>query len=422
MKAFVLATLLFAVTSPDLSGKSGPIPVTLEKSPEGYRLMRDNQPYFVKGAGAEDHLEQLASAGGNSVRTWGSEQTRELLETAHKNGLTVTAGLWIEHERHGFDYDDPEQVRAQIARHKAAVDEFKDHPALLMWGVGNEVWIEAENEKVWDTIEAVAAYIKEVDPAHPVMTVLPHVSAEEVAYIKSRCPSVDLLGFNSYGGIAKVGADARKFGWNGPFVIAEWGANGPWEVEKTAWGAEIEPTTTEKAKQRLDRYTYIREDPNCLGGYAFFWDRKQETTRTWFNLFLDDDSAVEGVDVLQYLWTGQFPVHRAPQISQVKLNGKRPEENVTTPPGGTLEATFSILGDDSGAFHTTWKCFRESADKRTGGDREQSPDLIPITYRRESPSKACFQAPEEPGAYRLFVFVTTPHGKAAAANIPFLVE
>ena len=43
--------------------------VKLEKVDGGARLLRDGQPYFIKGAGGKQRLAELAACGGNSIRT-----------------------------------------------------------------------------------------------------------------------------------------------------------------------------------------------------------------------------------------------------------------------------------------------------------------------------------------------------------------
>ena len=70
-----------------------------------FSLLRDGQPYFVKGGGGDERsLASLAAAGGNSVRLWGDDNLGKTLDEAHKLGLTVTAGIWLGQVRQGFHH------------------------------------------------------------------------------------------------------------------------------------------------------------------------------------------------------------------------------------------------------------------------------------------------------------------------------
>ena len=62
-------------------------------------------------------------------------------------------GLDIARERHGFDYSDQAAVIAQNEAMMRDVIRLKDHPALLMWGLGNELNLRAKNDSVWDAME-----------------------------------------------------------------------------------------------------------------------------------------------------------------------------------------------------------------------------------------------------------------------------
>ncbi|MEI6107021.1 MAG: glycoside hydrolase family 2 TIM barrel-domain containing protein [Opitutae bacterium] len=401
-----------------------PVRVELRETTAGFELRRGGEPFFVRGAGGVQHLDRLAASGANSVRTWGTDQTSVVLDQAQQVGLAVCAGLWVEHERNGFNYDDPVAVQAQIARHKQAVDQFKKHPALLLWAVGNEVEARAANPKVWDTIEAVAAYIKQTDPLHPVMVVTAHVSAAAVAQIRQRCPSVDLLGCNSYAGLKVLAQDVRKSGWPGAYLVTEWGSDGNWEVDKTPWGAEIEATSTEKAFQYALRYPLILQDhTRCLGSYAFYWGQKQETTPTWFNLYTENGAETEGIEVLQFLWTARSPAVLAPRITPIRLNGRGATAGVVVVPGTMLHAEFALARGEPGEVRIKWALQPESGDKRFGGDRELRPaDLtLPAIPAAVDPRQLNFPAPAQPGAYRLYVTVYGPGPKAATANFPFQV-
>ena len=92
-----------------------PIKVTVQKKGEdNFVLLREGKPYYVKGAGGQDYLDRVKKYGGNSIRTWSNDNARAILDSAYKYGLTVMMGLWVQHERHGFNYDDKEAVYYQL--------------------------------------------------------------------------------------------------------------------------------------------------------------------------------------------------------------------------------------------------------------------------------------------------------------------
>ena len=389
-----------------------------------FRLVVDGHPFFVKGAGADRHFDRLANAGANTIRTWGSDQTVRFLDEAQAVGLKVIAGLWVEHERHGFDYDDSAAVAGQIELHKADILKFKDHPALLMWMVGNELEHQSRNDKVWDTVEALAAFIKEVDPHHPVGTVTAHPNREVIGKIVKQCPSLDILGFNSYAGLPVVQRTVEASAWLGPYLVTEWGPNGSWEVGVTSWGAEIEPSSTEKAEQYLLRYKFILEARDrCLGSCMFFWGQKQETTSTWYGIFTGDGLHTEVFDVMSYLWGGEFPAERTPRLIQLKMNDHNPEENLSVEPESGIGADFILTRGDLNRCGISWEVFQESSDKRTGGDAEIVPEKVAMDFKQtDVRTSVQFAAPADPGAYRLYLYVDGPGGGVVTANFPFRVN
>ena len=124
------------------------IPVHVVEQDGKFTLYRDGQPYFIKGVGGTSKFELLAETGGNSLRTWGSpDYNKSFLDRAHEAGLSVAIGMWVDHERHGFDYSDDAVVRDQIERHCKIIDKYKDHPAVLLWGIGNEVELQSKNPR-----------------------------------------------------------------------------------------------------------------------------------------------------------------------------------------------------------------------------------------------------------------------------------
>ena len=123
-----------------LETRAQAVPVEVVLRADGsWQLERGGAPFFVKGAGGDGSMEALAAAGGNALRTWSSDRGRAVLDSAQAHGLVVMMGLWMGHERHGFNYSDDWARQDQLERFRKVVRELKDHPALLMWGVGNEV-------------------------------------------------------------------------------------------------------------------------------------------------------------------------------------------------------------------------------------------------------------------------------------------
>ena len=93
-----------------------------------FHLQRNGEEYFVKGAGGDGSRELLRACGGNSVRTWGVDNLGPVLDEAWKQGLTVTAGIWLGHKEHGFDYNSAEQVAEQYEKARAAISRASRAP------------------------------------------------------------------------------------------------------------------------------------------------------------------------------------------------------------------------------------------------------------------------------------------------------
>ena len=178
-------------------GFSKPCKVEIVKNQQEFQLLKDGKLYYIKGAGAKSHFELLANSGANSIRVC-STNNESYMDSAQKHNLTVSLGLYVRPERSGMDYNDKYAVKGQIEQLKKEILKFKDHPALLIWGIGNEVDLRYSNFKVWETIEELAKFIKKVDPNHPTMTVIAGLDPSKVFMIKKYCPSVDILGLNVY--------------------------------------------------------------------------------------------------------------------------------------------------------------------------------------------------------------------------------
>ncbi len=411
----------------DTGSPAGPLTVEVRKTAEGYQLLRDGSPYFVRGVGGDYDFTTLPKIGGNSFRTWGAEQLdetrigddgveRPLLDHAHRLGLSVAAGYWMEHPRAGFDYTDAGAVRAQLDRLRAFVERHKDHPAILLWGLGNEVEIDVDDrEVVFSALNDAAKLVKSIDPHHPTMIVLAGIGDDKGADAARWCPDVDIIGVNSYGGLKVLAQGVEAQGVDKPFIVAEYGPVGHWEMPTTPWGAEKEQTSTEKAEFILENYeSTVAGSALSLGGYAFKWGFKQERTATWFGMFLSDGTPLQSIETLQRLW-GVEPASSAPRLmDSIEVDF----DPLGVGPGQEVRASIDAQDPDGDPLSFEWVIRAETTDRRAGGDREEAPPEIE-RFTTDAGS-ATFRTPSSPGAYRVFVYVRDGTW-AATANVPFLV-
>jgi Glycosyl hydrolases family 2, TIM barrel domain len=400
-----------------------PVKATIVAKDSGFILVRAGKPYFIKGAGGTNYTDRLAKYGGNSIRTWDSKNGEEVLSKADNLGLTVTMGLNVARERHGFDYDDTAAVKQQLESLREQVHKYKNYPALLIWGIGNELNLDYKNPKVWDAINNIAKMIHQEDPNHPATTMLAGVNKREIEYIKHRCHDLDLLSVQVYGGLAKVPIELRNAGWEGPYMVTEWGPTGHWESMQTPWKAAIEETSSQKAEVYKSRYeASIKQDKHCVGSYVFLWGQKQERTPTWYGLFTEKGEESEVVDVMQYLWTGNWPKNRAPHIDSVLLNNKKASDFIYLQPDKDYIITVFAYDPNQDKMTARWELLPESSDLKNGGDRESRPDSIRASIAVKNLKEAVLKTPKKEGPYRLFLYISDGHNKVATANIPFYVK
>lgn len=402
----------------------GPIKVELVQQDGKWTMLRGGEPYYVNGVGGQDYLDRAVAYGANSFRTWSPDNAQKVLDEAHSLGMTVLMGLWVGQERQGFNYNDPKAVKAQLEGFRQVVKEFKDHPALLMWGIGNECDLFYSNFKVWNAIEDIAAMVHEEDPNHPTMTVTAGLDVAEVQLVKERAPSIDVYGINTYAALLGIGKELRQYGWDRPYMITEWGPNGHWEVAKAEWGAPIEQTSSEKAASYQERYRkgIAADEDMCIGSYVFLWGQKQETTATWYGVFLEDGTETEVMDVLEHEWSGKWPANRSPHISSFRINKKTVHESVYTRPGGICTIDIDVTDPDNDPLEFKWELLPESTDIKSGGDAESAPEAITFKTIKESGGKLQFRAPVKEGPYRMFVTIYDGNGNAGTVNLPFYVR
>jgi hypothetical protein len=200
LQSLIIPILLLSASLADMAGQGSS--VRIKKADKSWTLEVNGHPFYIKGVVGDEYLSKVKEYGGNSIRTgW----HRKKLDEAAGMGLNALVNLPANAERYGMDYNDTAAVRKQTEEIVSIVLKTMNHPAVLMWAIGNELdyfpRLEPFNPKVRDAVDQAARTIHAVDPNYPVMTVIGTSMMGKVADIVKRCPNLDLLGIYTYGDI-----------------------------------------------------------------------------------------------------------------------------------------------------------------------------------------------------------------------------
>lgn len=405
-----------------LQPEAGVVPVQVVHTANGYGLLRGGKPYFIKGAAGLQHLDLLREKGGNSVRIYTPNYADVMLDEAQRQGLTVMFGLWMKPPYEKFDYYDPKKVEAQNQEIYRQVLRFKNHPALLMWNLGNELDNHINDFKVYQTVNETARMIHKLDPNHPVTTTITSGTYAIPAIIRL-CPDIDVLTINVFGGLYKQPQRQAAAGWNGPFIIGEFGALGWWEAPETSWDAPLDQSSSAKADFLYAGYeaTVNGHRSFCLGSYALYWGNRFEQTDMWLSIFASTGEKTPMADMLEYLWTGHKAANQAPQVGFIRLANKLASSDVALQPGADYPATVRALDPEGDTLRAEWRIIRDVDEFHTLPQNRTAPEAIAGSIRNSKGLTASVHTPTSRGGYRLLVNVYDGHGSITSNSFPFFV-
>lgn len=393
--------------------QAGASVVRVEQQDGRWRMLRDGAPYLAKGVGGGASKAIARDLGANSFRTWAVDRIERELDEAQALGMTVSVGFWLGHERHGFNYDDPESLARQEHAVRETVTKFRNHPAVLVWALGNEMEIGCSREEsLWRHVDRLAQVCKELDPNHPTMTVIAEVWDSKVAAINRWCPSVDIVGINSYGGSGSVGTRWRKAGGTRPYMVTEFGPPGHWEMGKSETGAPEEWTSTRKGQWYADVYrTGVTEDAMALGSYVFHWGSKVEATPTWYGMFLKDGSRLAATEAMSQAWGGPKSANRCPVTSAVTVPKKTGWKA-----GDTVDVSVEVSDPDGDPLTLEWIVYGDAGQYDVGGEAQpEPPSYADAVKQGQGTPRAAIRLPGG-GVYRIYCFAHDGKGNAAMAN------
>ncbi|MDO8646802.1 MAG: glycoside hydrolase family 2 TIM barrel-domain containing protein [Candidatus Diapherotrites archaeon] len=155
----------------------------------------------------------LRTMNANTIRTWGKVNSPAFLDAAWNNGnnpIRVMMGFWMSHRG---DFSDPTVRTSILADFNNYVTAYKNHPAVLVWAIGNEenrFYANGNNARhalYFSLVNEMAknAYLIEGSAYHPVMAVSLEMPDQMTTVGNSaggaddaNIPYIDIWGINHY--------------------------------------------------------------------------------------------------------------------------------------------------------------------------------------------------------------------------------
>jgi hypothetical protein len=268
-------------------------------------------------------FDLMRRVGVNTVIGWDQESfDRDFLDTARQYGLGVIMHFELKKD---WDYGDPalrERILADLDRW---VDAYADHPALRMWGVGNEVMLAFDGEQARQFADFYVEIYQRVharDARHPLI----YREAEDVRAPFFRdafrdagvTPTGFVFGMNFYTPRIDDALDAwAALGFDVPVLISE--------LSPAGLSPMTRPSGFRDLWARVNRHEQF-----VLGATPYVWSTDgPEAVDRLFGLTDEDGRPVDGsLAELQRIFRGAIPfgallpapVLRVPQQLDVTLD------------------------------------------------------------------------------------------------------
>ena len=297
----ILAGLsLFATAAPASALTQNPAVVTIGSNPSGsFSYLVNGQPQLFTGMGYnpiygrlpydqrmgryDRDFKALCQAGVNTITGWDADKGYEqdtfdesTLDLAAKYGIGVIMPFYLPVNG---DYTSQALMDERWGAAIAKINKYKNHPALRMWGVGNEVLADMP-QAMWPAF--MSYYLKlsdlfhAVDPNHPVI----YRDAEDVSvpfFAQSLQDSGDPRPWLQYGmniynhDPAQLLTTWPTYGLNRPLFVSEFG------TQPGGW-------TTDRATGYATMWKSIRNFPDYVMGaapYAWSTGGPESTDKIW---------------------------------------------------------------------------------------------------------------------------------------------
>jgi hypothetical protein len=390
----------------------------------------DGETFDVKGVtfGYDKDVEnythyfrELQDMGVNAIRTWAtSDETGVLLDAAQEYGIKVMLGIWMRHGRPGMEDDDHfdylnDRAGMQVMYQNAikAVNQYKDHPALLTWGVGNEVYLniatDEEKEAYSHFLEKVCSQIKKMDPNHPITSV--DAWTFGLDWWSEFVPSIDIYGLNCYGaGANLLNDEIEKRGLKKPYLITEFGVTGEWDIKTSNQGIKKEPSDSEKYEAIVKGYKdWIVNKPANLGVFIFHYASDDTFISPWLLTHYKGKKRPQ-YWAIKEAYTSKIPLNFVPEISSLQVRSSSYKS------GQWLPVNLEVMDREGEELKVSF------AYNQRSGSRKRRDQILPLPSRGNLLDGFEILAPKEDGPVKLYAIVEDEFGNAGIESTVLLVE
>lgn len=389
-----------------------------------WELLVNNKPFKIKGAtfgyvkdiaNYDRYFKELQFLGVNSIRLWATDDnTGQLLDVAERHDIKVMVGIWMRHGRPGMEDDDSfnylkdkEGIEDQYENAINVVNQFKDHPAVLTWTIGNEVYLNTatDEEKIAysKVLERICAEIKTIDKNHPIVSV--EAWTFGLKWWEEYVPSLDIYGLNCYGyGANLLEDELEKQDINKPYIVTEFGVTGEWDIEALDKGLKVEPSDQEKFKAIAEGYpNWIANKSSNLGVYVFHYADEVNHMAPWLLTHFNGFKRPQ-YWAIRKAFTGEDPLNYIPEITKYSL----PEKTYNS--GDWIPVNLEVKDKEKESLRIQFY-----SNQRTGS-RKRRDQLVSLTHRGDFDNGFEILAPKEYGVIKVYATVNDTYGNVGIAS------
>jgi hypothetical protein len=169
----------------------------------------------------------LRAMGANTIKLYKPPTQTEAMDTAYLNGIYVIMDYSISWSANVSDPTTRENIKSGFLD---MVNTWKDHPAVLMWNLGNEMNAHVSSLSDWySLVNECAQAVHSVDPNHPVTAACQDVTGGiegQIGIYDSLVPHMDIWSVQIYRGNSFGGLFATFAGKSSkPLLLTEFGCD-----------------------------------------------------------------------------------------------------------------------------------------------------------------------------------------------------